>query len=158
MEGNDLRDSCDAGMDVQSSCNNLTITNNSVRDCGAEWEPGFWIKGDGHVVTKNVAHGNRGDGFRIGGNGISLDGNVAKENGIDGFDIHGGSVDSVTLTNNRAIGNGGEGIENNGSNAVVENNVSTGNRIDFATDGSEASFVGNVIQDGSDQATLPETD
>lgn len=158
IDGNSIYDSMDGGLRVSSSSNNLIISNNVVRNCGCRYEAGFEIHGTGHVLTGNTARGNRGDGFYIRASNASLNKNTAQNNGIDGFDIHDNTTDSVTLTNNKALGNGAEGIENNGTNSIIDNNTSMGNRTDFATDGSEMSFSGNVIKDGSDQTTLPEFD
>lgn len=156
LDGNSVDNVSDAGIEVTSTCLDITIRNNTVTRAGNDHEDGFSIRGDGHIVRGNTASNNAGDGFNINGSQILVRANIANENGRDGFDIEGGS--DVSVLENRAEKNAAEGIENNATGTTIADNFSKKNRIDYASSSVVLSFTGNASGDGSDETTLPEID
>lgn len=157
VEGNTVAFAAEDGFEIQSSCSGLTIRKNVAKFCAFEEEAGFVIAGTDHLLEDNKSLKNGGDGFNINGNDHSLRRNSAIDNAQDGFDVDSGMANNVVLDDNVARGNLAEGIEINGTNAILTDNVAQKNRLDIASDGSIATFTGNVFTTGG-QATAPEID
>lgn len=152
ISANTIRDTAGAAMTF-SSVDGAQVFNNTVRGCGIN-VAAITITGDNFLVSANVIRDNPGDGLAVTGDNNTVNSNEITDNLIDGIDIRG---DANTLNGNTVKGNGGEGIQNSGVNTSLLNNVGTGNRIDFASDQTPASFLGNTFATGG-VSTPPEID
>ena len=65
--------------------------------------PAFRIEGNNHLLSKNSALGNSGDGFNIGGTAHKVFMNIAEENRQSGINLIG--IDTV-IFRNTALDNG----------------------------------------------------
>lgn len=135
-----------AGLRVDSNANNVTLTGNLVQDNTAA---GFWIQGNGHLITYNTARRNRtgeaGRGFQITGDGHTIAYNNSIESGGEegsGFFVVG---DDILFFRNKTADNVGPGIEIRGSGLlVISNEAKRSEHFGFAGGGTNAVFQDNV--------------
>jgi parallel beta-helix repeat protein len=157
IEKNVIRNTYEDGIEVQSNVSGLTITKNTITNCGTEDESSLFVGGSNCIVSKNVIRGGQQDGILVSGDDNTIESNVVIDCLEDGIDLEVGADGSV-VTGNKCLNNRGEGFENNGTNTTLINNTMKGNRIDFANDGSFAATPpGNVFATGG-TGTAPEID
>lgn len=112
--------------------------NLAVGNGGDNGEHGFEVFGTGHELIRNTARDNHGDGFAFlaSASMIVVDRNIAINNIEDGFDVERAS--DVSLTGNRAINNLGVGFEvsDQAVDTYLANNTGTRNRVDFCDEGT----------------------
>ncbi len=143
VEGNEALRCADNGFRVFGT--GIVLRDNLAEETGGDdYEAGFDIEDNAHVLENNVSRGNHGEGFEISGTGHQFTGNTAEGNTEDGFDVESGA-DSVMLSGNTATGNNGVGVEiSSGANATtVMGNTASGNGADFCDDGTSTSESGN---------------
>lgn len=157
VEKNSLRNVYEDAIDIQSTVTGVTVTKNTITNCGAEDENGIQLSGSNCIVSKNVIRGTQKDGIGVSGDGNTLSDNVIIDSLEDGIDIASGA-DNNTIVGNKCLKNRGEGFENSGANTTLTGNTMKNNRIDFADDGSFATPPsGNSFTSGG-VGTTPEID
>jgi len=128
----------------------IVVEGNRVRYHGAGGVPGielgygFYVEGDGHTLTNNIASAGADDGFHIEGIGHSLDGNTSSKNAGDGFDVEG---ENIMLDNNKSQDNRGIGIEvsSTAMNTALVDNQMKRNRTDFCDEGTGTTDTGSIF-------------
>jgi hypothetical protein len=101
---------------------------------------GFFVHGNGHLVTGNVAERNA-DGFSLRGGGHVVSGNVARAHSDHGYDVRGAGH---RFSANVASANSEHGFNVLDSGHTLNGNVASANgESGFEVGGSGISFTGN---------------
>jgi len=111
------------GLLLDGNTSAVTVVGNVASGNGSNGNDAFFVQGNGHTVSDNVASDNARSGFGVHGSGHTVSDNVAYSN-LQGFEVSSGH-----FTGNIVNGNRLHGFVVNGSDVEIRRNliVSNGN-------------------------------